>query len=183
MSRICCGATLACLVVATLHVAAQRPTAPGTPGATISTPSRFLPGTRPDVFSTIQGNALSSTNGALANAIVRLRDVRMGQIIGTQITDRSGLFVFRAVDPGSYVVEIVAGDQVTVLAASQVLPVNAGEVVSAIVKLPFRVAFTPAVGGRATPTPALAAVLAQAASSGLLAATVSGTGTCDTQQR
>ena len=91
------------------------------------------------MFSTIQGNALTSTNGALANAFVRLRDARVGQIVETQVTDQSGLFAFPAVDPGSYIVEIMGQDQYSVLAASQMLNVGPGEAVSAIVKLPFKI--------------------------------------------
>ena len=88
--------------------------------------------------TTIQGNALDSTNGQMTNAIVRLRDARFGRIVDTQLTDKSGIFAFKAIDPGSYIVEIMANDQ-SILAASQLLNVNAGEAVSAVVKLPFRI--------------------------------------------
>ena len=91
----------------------------------------------------IQGNALNSTNGQMSNVVVRLRDARFGRIVDTQLTDKSGLFAFKAIDPGTYVVEIVANDQ-SILAASQLLNVNPGAAVSAIVKLPFRM---PAFGG------------------------------------
>ena len=103
----------------------------------------LLPGTRPNVFTTIQGNALSSTNGVLPDTMVRLRDARAGRIVDTQTTDKSGLFAFKSVDPGSYIVELVGNDQ-SILAASQILNVNAGEAVSAVVKLPFRL---PPFGG------------------------------------
>jgi hypothetical protein len=83
----------------------------------------------------IQGNALSSTNGQLPNALVRLRDARFGKILGTQTTDRLGLFEFKGVEPGTYIVEMVSPDQ-TILAASQLISVNAGEAVSAVIKLP-----------------------------------------------
>ena len=89
-------------------------------------------------LTTIQGNALNSTNGQLTNAVVRLRDARFGRIVDTQMTDKSGLFAFKAIDPGSYIVEIMSNDQ-SILAASQLLNVNAGEAVSAVVKLPFRI--------------------------------------------
>ena len=45
--------------------------------------------------------------------------------------------MFRTVDPGSYIVELL-GDGDTVLAASQLLNVNAGEAISTVVKLPFQ---------------------------------------------
>jgi len=86
----------------------------------------------------IQGNALDSANERMAYAVVRLRDARFGRIVRTELTDASGLFEFRAVDPGSYIVELMGTDS-SVLAASQILNVNAGDVVSAIVKLPFKV--------------------------------------------
>src|SRR3954467_7922406 len=69
---------------------------------------------RPDAFGLIQGNALDSTNGQLANATVRLRDARFGRILGAQLTDHSGLFTFKGLDPGSYIVEMM-GNEDTVL--------------------------------------------------------------------
>jgi hypothetical protein len=140
------------------------------------TPS-ILPGTQESAFTVIQGNALSSSNGQLANSIVRLRDARLGRIVDSQVTDRSGLFAFRTVDPGSYVVELVGNDQ-TVLAASQVLNVNAGQVVSAVVRLPFRIPpFAGVFGhgaGEATATipSAAAMVTSVAADAGVLAQNV-----------
>ena len=126
-----------------------------------------LPGTPETAFSTIQGTALDSGNSILPDSPVRLRDARLGRINGTQRTDKSGLFDFRAVDPGSYVVELLgAGD--TVLAASQLINVNAGEVVSAVVKLPFRL---PRWGGLLGHTTAQAiAITAAAAATGVLSA-------------
>jgi hypothetical protein len=125
-------------------------------------------GARTQTFSTtIQGNALTSTNGHLANTFVRLRDARYGRIMETQTTDQSGLFAFRSVDPGSYIVEIMSSDQSAVLAASQILNVNAGDVVSAVVKLPFGIPpFAGLLGGHAAAiaTPAsAAAIVTQAA--------------------
>jgi hypothetical protein len=95
-------------------------------------------------LTTIRGNALDSSNGRLANAVVRLRDARYGRIVDTQLTDKSGLFAFKAIDPGSYIVEIMSSDK-SILAASELLNLNLGEVESAVVKLPLRIpAFTPA---------------------------------------
>jgi hypothetical protein len=89
-------------------------------------------------FTTIQGNALDSANGQLANAVVRLRDARFGRIVDTQYTDKAGLFEFRGIDPGTYVVEILGNDQ-SILAASQLIIVDAGSSALALVKLPFKV--------------------------------------------
>jgi hypothetical protein len=182
MHRILSAAVGAVLVSISAHLAAQM--AQGAPAtrtgsASVSRVSlgspapatralpRMLPGTRPNVLTTIQGNALTSTNGALSNALVRLRDARIGRIIDSQISDTSGLFEFKAVDPGSYIVEIVGGDQ-TILAASQMLNVNAGEAISAVVKLPFRVPPFASVLGDTTPS--AVAVMAAAASAQVLAA-------------
>jgi hypothetical protein len=118
-------------------------------------------------LTTIQGNALNSTNGALNEALVRLRDARFGRIVDAQLTDKSGLFAFKAVDPGTYIVEVIANDQ-TVLAASQLLNINAGESVSAIVKLPFRIPPFAGLLGNTT-APSAAAVAAQAAASSIVA--------------
>ena len=144
----------------TVPVAASRGAVPTRAGA-----PRVLPGTQETAFSTIQGTALDSGNGILPDSPVRLRDARLGRIIGTQRTDKSGLFEFRTVDPGSYIVELLgAGD--TVLAASQLINVNAGEVVSVVVKLPFRL---PALGGLLGHTTAQAiAITAAAAATGVL---------------
>jgi hypothetical protein len=144
--------------------------AQGTVTAGVNRPV-LLPGTSPDVLTTIQGNALDSTNGPMANTVVRLRDARLGRIADTATTDRTGLFVFRAVDPGTYVVELVDQDGI-VLASSQLLNVDAGEVISAVVKLPYRIA--PFGGLLGHTAPAAIAVAAAAATSGVLATTVAG---------
>jgi hypothetical protein len=126
---------------------------------------------RPNVFSTIQGNALNSANGPLPNNVVRLRDARAGRIVDTQTTDRSGLFAFRTIDPGSYIVEIVSPQQ-AILSASQILNVDAGQAVSAVVKLPFHI--SPLSGLLGHTVPSAAAVSSAAASSGVMAVTVAG---------
>jgi hypothetical protein len=123
-------------------------------------------------FGTIQGYALNWNNTALPDSLVRLRDARYGGIIGTQLTGTSGMFTFRAVDPGTYVVELMGKDQTTALAASQLLTVGAGETVSAVVKLPFR---APLFGGLFGHTTQQAmAVISAAAASGVLVASVTG---------
>ena len=189
MPRIMYRVTVGWLVVATMHVTAQQPgsTAAAAARSTVARAAparpdapRILPGTRSNVFGTIQGNALSSTNGALTDAVIRLRDARAGQIIETQLTDSSGLFAFPKLDPGSYVVEIMDQNQHAVLAASQILNVGPGEAVSAIVKLPFRI--PPFAGLLGNSTPSAATVMTQAASAGVLATQVSGAPTCDNLQ-
>ena len=117
-------------------------------------------------LTTIQGNALDATNGNLANVVVRLRDARFGRIVDTELTDKSGLFTFRTLDPGSYIVELI-GNESTVLAASQILNVEAGEIVSAIVQLPL---LTPVIAAAGSSTMATAAaIVTEAAATGVVA--------------
>jgi len=117
-------------------------------------------------LTTIQGNALDATNGNLPNVVVRLRDARFGRIVDTEFTDKSGLFSFRTLDPGSYIVELM-GNNSSVLAASQILNIEAGEIVSAIVQLPL---LAPAFGVAGTSTVATAAaIVTEAAATGVVA--------------
>jgi len=161
--------------------------AQGPPTATATTTGRtsrsgikLLPGTQNTVLSTIQGNALTSTNGPLTDAPVRLRDARTGRIIDVQVTDKAGLFVFRGVEPGSYIVEVMSDDNTIVLTASQILSVDAGDAVSAVVKLPFRIPpFAGVLGGNSASS--LAAIAAQAATSGITAVSSIGDPTCSLQ--
>src|SRR5262249_32113919 len=132
-----------------------------------STATRVVGSTPTPATTMIQGNALDSENGRMAYAVVRLRDARFGRIVDTELTDASGLFEFRAVDPGSYIVEVMGKDS-SVLAASQILNVNAGEVASAIVKLPFKASSLAGIlGANGLQTAAL--VMTQAAASGVFA--------------
>jgi hypothetical protein len=142
------------------------------PAVAARTSPNLLPGTRADVLTTIQGKAVDSTNADLGNTVVRLRDARLGRIVESQLTDKAGGFSFKALDPGSYIVEMMANDE-TVLTASQLINVNAGEAVSALVKLPFRILPFAGILGNTTPA-AAAALLATAAASGVLARRVSG---------
>jgi hypothetical protein len=134
------------------------------------------PLSRDALLGTIQGNALTSSNGQLANAAVRLRNARFGGIVDSQLTDHSGLFSFKSIDPGSYIVEMIGSDH-TVLAASQVLHVNAGEAASAVVKLPFRISPYASVLGHTTTS--ATAVTTEAAASSVLSVQSTGTASCD----
>lgn len=173
------------VVFGAISLAAQQPATPTARAAARTAVQRagghpILPGTPDSVSTLIQGNALTATNGQLVGSIVRLRDVRFGRIVDSQVTDRAGLFTFRAFDPGSYVVELVGNDQ-AVLVASQVLNVNAGEVVSVVVQLPFRAASF--VEHLEHAVPQALAVLSAAAASGVLAESVAGTAAQDISPR
>jgi hypothetical protein len=126
--------------------------------------------TQNTTFATIQGTALSSTNGDMAASAVRLRDARTGRIVARQLTSPKGSFAFR-VDPGSYVVELLDENDM-VLAASTLVNANAGEVASTVVRLPFKI---PPFGGLLGHTATEAAVITSAAAAaGVLAVDVAG---------
>jgi hypothetical protein len=139
MSRLLPIASVVLLIATSVPMHAQSQTA--TPGSALSKVAAAK--AKQHSLTMIQGNALNSTNGEMSNVVVRLRDARFGRIVDTQVTDKSGLFEFKAIDPGTYVVEIMGNDQ-SILAASELLNVNPGAVVSAVVKLPFR---TPVLAG------------------------------------
>ena len=160
---------VALTVAATLSVTAQNQAIATTPRsmASVTTPvtKAAVSRLKTNAFTTIQGNALTSTNGPLNDVTVRLRDARFGRIVGSQTTDKSGLFEFTSIDPGTYIVEVMANDQ-SVLAASQLLNINSGEAVSAVVKLPFRIPPFAGIMGSTSMTSAVA-VAAEAAASGI----------------
>ena len=128
---------------------------------------KMLPGTPSGVLATVRGNALSATNGPMPNTLMRLRDARFGRIVDTQVTDKSGTFAFKVLDPGSYVVEMLANDQ-TLLAASQILHLNAGDALSAVVRLPMHIPpFAGLLASNIAPTAAL--IASQATATGIAA--------------
>jgi hypothetical protein len=124
---------------------------------------------RPSAFARITGTALDANHKPLSNRAVRLRDTRSGKIVAMALTDRGGLFAFQDVDPGNYVVELIATDE-TVLAASNMITVTAGDAVSTIVKLPIEVrSLVGLLGHHAS---AAAIVTSSAAAAGVLAVRV-----------
>jgi hypothetical protein len=106
-----------------------------TAGADLRTATKAA--VRASALATIRVNALSSINQPLGNSLVRLRDAKIGRIVSSSLTDKMGAYSFKGLDPGNYVVEIVGTDQ-TPLAATNLINVNAGDSVSAVVKLPFK---------------------------------------------
>jgi hypothetical protein len=142
-----------------VHATAQnQAAAPGSSRGTLSTPNgsgtaQVLPGTPQTAFGTIHISALSAANSPLPRWIVRLRDARYGRLVATNLTDDEGSFTFRDVDPGTYIIELIGGDQ-TVRATSALLAVNAGASVFAVVRLPTE---------RGAITALLSVALAQAA--------------------
>jgi hypothetical protein len=129
------------LVVAMNLPAAAQNAAPaqgpgrGIPAPASSGPGTVLPGTPATAFGTIHVTAVSAVNSPLVHWTVRLRDARYGRPIALNLTDEAGRFTFRDVDPGTYTIELIGGDQ-TVRATSALLPVDAGASVFAVVRLP-----------------------------------------------
>lgn len=106
-------------------------------GTPVTLPGTQLPGTQSAVFATIHVSAVSATNTALPGWIVRLRDARLGRMLASHATDEQGTHTFRDIDPGSYIIELVGGDQ-SIQATSALLSADAGAVVYAVVRLPTR---------------------------------------------
>src|SRR5262249_1060013 len=77
-------------------------------------------------FATIKGTAVTMANVSLPETRVRLRDARSGKIAGAQLTDTEGVFAWRGLEPGLYLVEVVDESQ-SVLAASKIVSANGGE--------------------------------------------------------
>jgi hypothetical protein len=146
----------------------------------VAAASKLLPGTKGSVLSSIQGSAQNSTNGSMPDTFVRLRDARYGRIVNSTLTDKQGVFVFRGVDPGNYVVEVMNPANNAVLASSQMMSVGPGEAISALVKMPFRIPPIAGLLGNSSQTTAQAvssaaqAVTAAAASSNTVAETLTG---------
>ena len=154
------------------------PSAPAPSGRTIGASDvpaqaparRPLTGARQSAFGEIEVRALDSGTGLLPHSVVRLRDTRTGRITDTKLTDASGTLTFLRVEPGNYVAELVL-DNGKVLAASQLITVDAGDALSTIVKLPMRVrSLAGLIGNKAG---AAAIVAGTAAAAGVLATRIS----------
>ena len=169
MSRILAVASALLVVGGSWSVSAQPQTSSVAPNAVAKKSGpRLLPGTQANVLTTIQGTASGADGKPSPNTLVRLRDARYGAVVDSQITDQAGRFTFRGVEPGSYVVELMSNDRKTPLATSQILSVNAGDAVMAIVKLPLRVLpFAGILNSSIAPSAAMMAT--QAAATGIAA--------------
>ena len=97
--------------------------------------AKLLPGTRSGVLSTIVGKAVNAANVPMGGMPIRLRDVRFGRVVATTTTDKAGQFEFKAVDTGSYVVEMMSTSSDVVLASSSILYVGSGEILSTLLKI------------------------------------------------
>ena len=167
MSRLFAAATALFVAAGSWSITAQPPAAAAGTRRVAKSVVRRVEGAQSDVPIIIQGTALNSANEPMPGMVVRLRDARVGRVIETRVTDESGMFTFKVVDPGSYIVELLERDR-TPLAASQILTVNAGDTVSTVVKLPSRLtAFAGLLSSSIAPAAAILAT--QAAATGIVA--------------
>jgi len=158
------------LVVAVLVALAV--TAGGVPISAQQAPPAAIQGARAGLFGSIQGTAINWTNAAMANAPLRLRDARLGRVVGTTTSDRFGAFEFTRLEAGSYVVELLSGNSESVLATSPIINIGSGETVAALVKVPFK---SPPLGGALGNSLASAlAITSAAVAAGVLATSVAG---------
>ena len=89
-----------------ISVPAQQPAASNA-GRFADTGVRVLTEPTRSVFTAVEGSVLKSDSSKFAGALVRLREARVGRIVLTQQADEDGLFRFRPLDPGSYIVELL----------------------------------------------------------------------------
>jgi hypothetical protein len=139
--------TIVLLMATTLPAAAQQ--------SAVAPAARAArkPAVRATALSTILGNALNWSNGALPDTTVRVRDLQTGRIVGSAPTDKLGGYSFKGLDPGNYVVEIVGADNAA-LAATNLISANAGQTVHTSVKLPYNPAGLPnLLGHQSSPPP------------------------------
>jgi len=143
------------------------------PANPITNPARralFAPRSRG--LATILGNTLAMVKGPVPQTVVRLRNARNGRIVGSDTTNGAGEFTFHLVEPGAYIAEAVAANQ-SVVASSQLIGANGGEVTSVVLKLPSNLSQLVSVVG--SPSSSNAALESQAALVGGVAAIRGGT--------
>src|ERR1700733_4112148 len=97
-----CGLALLATMSASAQQARETPRATASAAPVRAAAPRLLPGTGASAFATIKGNAIDSSSKKLSHFGVRLRDASFGRIVDKQVTDVTGLFAFRPVDPGPY---------------------------------------------------------------------------------
>jgi hypothetical protein len=123
---------------------------------------RQLTGAYQASVNAIVGVARDADGELLAHARLQLRDLKTGAILQRTTTNSEGAFVFKGVDPGTYIVEVTNNDG-SVIALSDATTVANGEIVRVAVHLTTRVrSFSWWLGSITS------AALAQAASIGVL---------------
>jgi hypothetical protein len=112
---------------------------------------------------TVTGIAWHRDNTPVSHALLRLRDVTAGRIVGGTQADAAGRFSFTSVPAGSYIVELVDEDG-AVRGLGQVFGVGPGETVATFIRLGTQVPWFNGFFSNAA-----AAVLASAAAIGVTA--------------
>jgi hypothetical protein len=112
---------------------------------------------------TILGTAWRGDTTPLPQARMRLRDVHTGRGIARTNTDTDGRFRFDGVDPGAYVVELLASDD-KVLAVGDLFSVTAASQSITLVRLSAKAPWFGGFWGNAA-----AAVIAAASTLGVTA--------------
>ena len=112
----------------------------------------------------IHGTVLNSTGSPLANAAVRLRNLKTRQVEQVTAASQSGEFTFTVLPQIPYVVEI-ADNAGQVIAVGDVLVAQVGEVAGVLVSAPVQVSAMAGVFGDTA-----ASVLSAVAGTGLTAA-------------
>jgi carboxypeptidase family protein len=80
-------------------------------------------------FASLSGTASSSNGRSLADTVVRLRNVRTGQLAGTTTSNGAGQFSFLNVTPGTYAVEVVSPSG-QLVGVSKAVAIDAGKTVT-----------------------------------------------------
>ncbi len=84
------------------------------------------------------GSTRSFNNSPVPNARLRLRSITNGRIEAQLTADAEGRFAFRAIEPGTYVVEMTEVVTGAVVATSQAVTVASNEIMQTIIRLPGR---------------------------------------------
>ncbi len=84
------------------------------------------------------GTTRSFNNSPISNARLRLRSITNGRIEAQLTSDAEGRFAFRAIEPGTYVVEMMEAATGAVVATSQAVTVASSEIMQTLIRLPGR---------------------------------------------
>ena len=123
--------------------------------------------------ASIAGTATSSSGEILANATVQLRDLATGTVSGTTTSSTTGAFSFAAINPGTYIVEVLnAAGQVVGTSAS--IPVAAGAALTGVAVSATAAAVTAAASAAGIST--IVAVTTAAAAAGVVGIVAVGQG-------
>jgi hypothetical protein len=151
-------------ILVTGPVAGQSPFGQSPLGLT-PTLSSLMSGVSGTTRSAITGQTLTGSRAPVPNAHVRLRDLNTGLIVGQTSTNHSGEFTFMLRGGGTFVPEVLE-DTGDVLAVGDIVIVDPGYAVGALILLPARVpTFAGLFGSTA------ASIVQAAASAGISAVT------------